>query len=94
MGQKGKESIRATKDNLNVKEGTTFIGTICMNPNVKIPLSLVAKGKTVRCQKKYENENSEELITHSQNGWVTPTVMITYLRWLAKRITQNEELFE
>lgn len=60
IGQKGKETIKVNVENMNEKEGTTFIGTVSMNPKIKLPLSLIAKEKTEKCQKKYGNENSEE----------------------------------
>ena len=82
VGLKGQETIRVNDENLNQKEGTTFIGTVCMDPNIRIPLGLISKGKTKRCEKKYGNQNSEELITHSENGWMTPSVMKIYLKWL------------
>lgn len=53
IGDKGKETIKVNIKNMNAKEGTTFIGTESMNPKIKIPLSLIAKGKTSKCEQKY-----------------------------------------
>lgn len=53
IGEKGKETIKVNVENMNAKEGMTFIGTESMNPKIKIPLSLIAKGKTSRCEQKY-----------------------------------------
>ena len=64
---------------LKGKERKVFIGTAAMNLNIKIPLGLISKGKTKRCEKKYGEENVDELITHSNNGWMTPTVMKTLI---------------
>lgn len=82
VGLKGQETIRVNDENLNQKEGTILIGTVCMDPSIKIPLGLISKGKTKRCEKKYGNQDSDELITHSESGWMTPSVMKTYLNWL------------
>lgn len=91
IGRKGVENIKAKKENINEKESSTFIGSISMDPTVKIPLTIVAKGKTKKSEKKYGiTENDEELITHSENGWVTPSVMITYLRWLKQTLGFDE----
>lgn len=50
-----------------------------MDPSIKIPLTTVAKGKTKRMEKKYGiTKEDGELITHSENSWVTHAVMITY----------------
>lgn len=86
IGLKAKETIKVTDEKLNIKEGTTFIGTVSMDPNNKIPLGVIAKGKTTRCEKKYGTENMDEFITHSNSGWMTPAVMKAYLNWLSKKM--------
>lgn len=80
---------KVTDQNLKQKEGTTFIGTVAMNPHIKIPLGLISKGKTKRCENKYGEEISDELITHLNNGWMTPVVMKTYLSWLRKKMGEG-----
>ncbi len=87
---KGQETVKCLKENVNEKEGTTFIATVAMNPKKRFPLAIVAKGKTKRSEVKYQiDQSSPELITHSQNGYTTSDVMKVYLKWLRKRMTDG-----
>lgn len=47
---KGQKTVKIDKEKLNQKEGTTFIGAIVLDPNERIPLTLISKGKTEVCQ--------------------------------------------
>ena len=60
-----------------------------MNPQKKLPLSIIAKSKTHRCEKKYEVFDKETQITHSESGWMTPKIMIQYLKWLIMRMNNQ-----
>ena len=91
IAPKGSENVKIIKENINTKESTTFIGSITMNPNKRIPLAVVAKGKTAASEKKYGvSSEDDEFITHSESGWVTPAVMISYLKWLKKKVEMDE----
>ena len=89
---RGQATVKFAHDKLNVKEGTTYLATVTMDPSVRIPLFIVAKGKTELCHQKYEfeeEEETEDYIFHSLNGWTTCNVMMEYLEWISKQM--NEE---
>lgn len=89
VAEKGTETVRVEDNFFNDKEGTTFVGAVSMNPQKKFPLSIIAKGKTHRCEKKYEVFDKETQITHSESGWMTPKIMIQYLKWLKQRMNNQ-----
>ena len=79
----GQESVTIEKKFLDEKAGTTYIGTISNDPSVRFPLYCIAKGKTNRCEEKYENTNTNDCqMDHAEEGWCTQFVMIRYLTWL------------
>lgn len=80
VAEKGIETVKVDDNYYNDKEGTTFIAAISMNPSKKFPISLISKGKTQRCHKKYEINDKDTFISQSLSGWMTPDVMIEYLR--------------
>lgn len=56
--QETREVVRGEK--YNAKEGTTVIASIQMQLEQRIPLVIVAKGKTKLSEKKYGVEDTEE----------------------------------
>jgi len=83
--RKGLTDVIIDVANKNDKAGTTYIGTIAMDPNVRFPLYGVAKGKTEKCEKKYNNtDRSRSEMDHSSSGWCTVDVMSRYLHWLSE----------
>ena len=88
---KGQETIKLNDDGKDLKEGTTYIGTICYNPEIKFPLVIIAKGETKACEQKYKSSDSEEdYIIHSDSGWNDSYTMDQYLNWLADRMDHRE----
>ena len=83
-GQNGVKVIR--KNSCNQKEGTLFIASVSMSNNNPLPLAIVAKGKTSRCEKKYLVDIPNNLIAHSPSGWTTSEVMKEYLVWLWEKM--------
>lgn len=85
---KGQKTVKIDKEKLNQKEGTTFIGAIALDPNKRIPLTLISKGKTEVCQRKYGNKG-KDLILHSKSGWSTSNLMKRYFRWLSEKMNKQ-----
>ena len=84
IAKKGAQDVTIDVANKNDKAGTTYIGTIAMDPSVRFPLYLVAKGKTEKCEKKYNNtDRLRSEMDHSSSGWCTVDVMSRYLHWLS-----------
>lgn len=75
----------------NSKEGATIIAASKMKTEEKIPLAIVAKGKSKRCEKKFGvQKNDDEIIFHSPNGWTNSQVMIKYLEWLSGKMDHQK----
>lgn len=84
IAPKGQSNIKVTKDKYSEKEGTTYLATISLDPELRFPLYIIAKGKSDVCEQKYKLEKNDDLIRHSINGWTTADTMIDYLNWLSK----------
>ena len=65
----------------NLKTNFTAIATISASGK-KLPLIIIAKGKSSNCTKKFINDSHEYFITYSENGWMNSDVMISYLNYL------------
>ena len=88
---KGQETIKLNDEGKDPKEGTTYIGTICYNPEIRFPLVIIAKGQTKSCEQKYNSsESGEYFIIHSDSGWNDYYTMDQYLNWLADRMDHRE----
>lgn len=86
---KGKDATAAL-DKLKSKEATTFLGAICMDPTRRIPLGIVTKGKTKKSERKFGfNSKSPEFIAHTKNGWTNASVIISYLKWLKRKMNTD-----
>ena len=92
IAEKGQSEVRVMAEHsVNAKQGTTFLATICMDPERRVPLAFIAKGKTEKCEEKYGNIEKEDGIAfHSESGWTTAEVMIRYLDWLREQIQEEE----
>lgn len=86
IAQKGKDTIKLSKDKLNEKEGTTYIAILPMNPQIKMPFVIVASGRSELCEEKFKIENNNDYCLHSTTGWTNEAVMIKYLRWLSQQM--------
>ena len=82
LSKVGVDTVKRVFDHYNEKECTTYIWTISKNENLKLPLVLLAKGKTETCEEKHKCEKSEDKYLHSANGWTTTDVMLKYIKWL------------
>lgn len=87
---KGKDDALVEKNDLKDKEATTFIGAISYDPEQDIPLGIVAKGVSQQCERKFSiHKNDNEFISHSKSGWTTTEVIIKYLKWLKKKMNNQ-----
>ena len=84
------EVIVSTRTDL--KTTLTVIATINAKGE-KLPIWIIAHGKTSRCEEKYLNDfglrkylkNKMLIISHSENGWATAQLMHEYLKWLSRK---------
>ncbi|MBR4634431.1 hypothetical protein IKO50_05835 [bacterium] len=90
---KGQKTVTVEKDFVDLKAGTTYIGTISMDPTQKFPLYCIAKGLSPVCEEKYGNEMFTDkcVMDHSKSGWCTVDVMQRYLNWIS--LVMNKEPF-
>ena len=65
----------------NEKLTLTAIATIDANGS-KLPLWIIAKGKTNRSEKKFGKSNENLIFTHTERGWANDEVLISYLEWI------------
>lgn len=93
LARKGQSDVKTLQEGkINLKEGTTYICTASMNPSIRLPFAIVAKGKTKVTERKYITaEPNSDILLHSKSGWTTGEVMIKYLNWLSKEVMKNEE---
>ena len=92
-GKRGAKSVKLAV-NYNLKKCLTAIATVSADQSDenygKLPLYLIAKGKTNRCHKQLEGFPQYRYeIDHSPSGWTTIQVMARYLHWLRKYMNEN-----
>jgi hypothetical protein len=68
----------------NEKAVITPLATITAE-NTKLPLFIIAKGKTKRVESTHLGPISEHRADHSPSGWTTEDTMQRYLTWLRER---------
>ena len=91
ISKKGKDDTFTELTGMNDKEATTFLGAISYDPNQKIPLGIISKGKTHVCEKKFGlKPNCKEFIAHTKSGWTSSEVIIKYLNWLKPQIKREK----
>ena len=85
--KKGESTVKIIKERMNQKEGTTYLSTISMDSDLKLPLFIVARGRSELCEKKHEiNTENDDFISHSLNGWTTVNIMVEYLNWISEKM--------
>jgi hypothetical protein len=81
VAERGSECVNQYVDG-DPKANFSFFATITADGR-KLPLVLIAKGKTVRCHKQFgDHPQHEHHIWHSPSGWSTEPLMLDYLDWL------------
>jgi hypothetical protein len=75
--------------NGDIKAAFTFFASVVAD-GTKLPLVLVAKGRTTCCHKQFgKHEQVSHEIWHSHNGWCTEGLMLRYLGWLRTQIASE-----
>jgi hypothetical protein len=81
VAERGIETVKRYVDG-DSKACFTFFASILAD-GTKLPLILLAKGKTPGCHKQFGiHQEYEHLIWHSVNGWCNTSLMEDSLRWL------------
>ena len=79
--KRGQDSVKLNIDG-DQKAGFTIIGTISSD-GAKLPLVIIAKGRTKRCHKQLgKHPNFSYKVFHSEKGWTTEAVFSEYLEWI------------
>ena len=87
IARQGQQDVEIHQKFVNTKIGTTYIGTIAMDPSKRFPLYCIAKGETDFVDQKYNNVSENECVMdYSSNGWCTADVMIRYINWLINQM--------
>ena len=86
LAEKGIETVKI-KQQAGEKQRLTAFGSITCDGK-KLPLWVLAKGKTERCLEKLGN-HPEVVMRYSENVWTTESVMIDYLRWLHQQLDER-----
>jgi hypothetical protein len=82
VAERGAETVKQY-----VKACFTFFASILAD-GTKLPLILLAKGKTQRCHKQFgQHPQYHHEIWHSQSGWCNGVIMEQYLHWLRASVT-------
>jgi hypothetical protein len=85
VAERGAESVHQYVDG-DPKANFSFFATITAEGQ-KLPLILIAKGKTVRCHKQFGNHDQHQFdVWHSPSGWSTELLMLDYLEWLRRQM--------
>ena len=73
----------------NQKLSLTAIATVDANGK-KLPLWLLVKGKTIRCEKKLGQPNENLIFGHTPNGWANEKILISYLEWIHEKCQKEK----
>jgi hypothetical protein len=85
VAEDGAETVKQYV-NGDVKACFTFFASILAD-GMKLPLILLAKGKTERCYRQFgQRAPYPHAICHSQNGWCNGVIMKQYLHWLRANV--------
>jgi transposase len=89
VAQRGAESVRRYV-NGDIKATFTFLASIVAD-GTKLPLTLIAKGKTTRSHRQLgRHDTFPHQIWHSPSGWCNGELMLQFLQWLRTQIEAPE----
>jgi hypothetical protein len=91
-GKKSQKSNIVAKVNGDKKSSFTVMAAITANGDA-LPLFMLAKGKSPLCERQLE-EQDQNKVYHSPNGWVTIDVMEQYFVFLRKVMEEQVALGE
>ena len=83
---KGSKTVNCNVNN-DIKQGITVLATISKS-NIKLPLMILGKGKTMRCLNNYMLRD-DVWSYFSISGWTTETVMLKYLEKLKEYVKKE-----
>jgi hypothetical protein len=87
LEEKGKETVKL-RSQKSEKTSFTALGGISCNGH-KLPLWIVAKGKTKRSEAKF-GSHPEVIIKHAESGWATENLIVEYIQWLHEEIAGGQ----
>ena len=95
LARKGSTEVTITTK-VDPKKDITVIAA-CSLAGERLPLWILAKGKTKRCENKFTESpklrhalsSGKLFVFHSPDGWSTSDVMIHYLDWIRKRVGER-----
>jgi hypothetical protein len=89
VAERGSETVERFV-NGDVKAGFTFFASILAD-GTKLPLILIAKGKTERCRRQLGlHPTFPHDVWHSPTGWCHEELMVAYLSWLRKYVAATQ----
>ena len=86
LAEKGAETVKLSS-RTSEKTSFTALGAISAAGD-KLPLWVLAKGKTRRCEHKFGN-HQDILIRHTESGWATERIITSYIEWLAREVAHG-----
>lgn len=87
----GSDSISIVVDD-SEKSMITAMTTVPMS-HTKLPLFLIAKGKTERVEKTQLGDISYHMATHSEEGWMDINTFEEYLKWIRQLYYDNDVIY-
>jgi hypothetical protein len=79
----------AIATNGNEKDALTVMATVSLAAQ-KLPLYILAKGETVRCEMTQLGDIGNHASDHTSSGWMTTPTMIRYLGWLREFLDSRD----
>jgi hypothetical protein len=86
LAEKGSETVKL-RSKTSEKTSFTAVGAISASGQ-KLPLWVLAKGKTPRCETKF-GAHQDVLVKHSESGWATENIVMSYIEWLSHEIADG-----
>ena len=87
----GSDSISVSVSD-DAKKMITVMATIT-SAGTKLPLFMIAKGKTAIAEKSQLGDISYHMSAHSQSGWMEQECFEVYLKWLRQQYNDDEPLY-
>jgi hypothetical protein len=86
LAEKGAETVKLLA-RTSEKTSFTALGTISASGQ-KLPLWVLAKGKTPRLERKF-GAHPGVILRHTDSGWATENLISSYIEWLHRDIAQG-----
>jgi hypothetical protein len=86
LAEKGSETVKLAS-RTGEKTSFTALGAISA-AGQKLHLWVLAKGTTRRCERKF-GTHPDIIVRHTDSGWSTETIIVSYLEWLSREIASG-----